>query len=160
MPVDLMVGASAFKAIYDSAKALKDINDATVRNAAVIELQEKILTAQEAQSALVDRIRELEEEMRGFKTWEAEKQRYELKDLGWGTLAYMLKPAMRGAEPPHWVCANCFAKGQASIIQYINTPGRGFQYSCPACKTPMNPSGDALSPNGAKWLDEADETKT
>jgi Staphylococcal nuclease homologue len=42
---------------------LKDIDDATRRNAAVIELQEKILDAQQAQSALIEKARELEKEV-------------------------------------------------------------------------------------------------
>jgi hypothetical protein len=45
---ELIAGLGIFKSLYDSAKALKDINDGTVRNGAVIELQEKILSAQEA----------------------------------------------------------------------------------------------------------------
>jgi hypothetical protein len=62
----------------DIAKGLKDINDATVRNAAVIELQEKILAAQAEQTALVVRVGELEKEVADLKAWDAEKQRYEL----------------------------------------------------------------------------------
>ncbi len=42
---------------------MKDIDDATRRNAAVIELQEKILDAQQAQSALIEKARELEKEV-------------------------------------------------------------------------------------------------
>lgn len=38
---ETIAGLGAFKSMYDMAKALKDINDATVRNGAVIELQEK-----------------------------------------------------------------------------------------------------------------------
>jgi len=49
---EVFAGLSAFKAMYDAAKALKDINDAAIRNSAVIELQEKILSAQAAQAAL------------------------------------------------------------------------------------------------------------
>jgi hypothetical protein len=53
-------GISAFKAAFDIAKGLKDINDAAQRNAAVIELQEKILSAQAAQAALIERVHDLE----------------------------------------------------------------------------------------------------
>lgn len=62
MAGELIAGLSIFKSLYDSAKALKDINDAAIRNGAVIELQEKILAAREAQAILLERIRELEEE--------------------------------------------------------------------------------------------------
>ena len=40
------VGSSS---LSDLAKGFEDINDATIRNGAVIELQEKIFSAQEAQ---------------------------------------------------------------------------------------------------------------
>ena len=46
MVAEVMTGLGAFKAALDVAKGLKDISDATVRNSAVIELQELILSAQ------------------------------------------------------------------------------------------------------------------
>lgn len=68
MVSEVFAGLGAFKTMLDMAKALKDINDATIRNGAIIELQEKILTAREAQSALLERIGELEEKVAGFET--------------------------------------------------------------------------------------------
>jgi hypothetical protein len=151
---ELIAGIGIFKSLYDSAKALKDINDATVRNGAVIELQEKILTAQEAQSSLIDRIRYLEEKIRDFETWESEKKRYELKSIGPSVFAYMLKPAMRGGEPPHWICTNCFSKRQTSIIQWGMMKGLGMRNLCPSCETVINPDAGAFGANGQpKWMD-------
>ena len=150
---DITVALGTFKALYDSAKALKDMNDAAVRNGAVIELQEKILAAQASQLSLLTRISELEEKVRGFEAWDAEKERYELRDLGFGALAYMLKPAMRGTEPPHWICTNCYGKRHASIIQYTMIHGSGYRHVCPSCKTQINPSPAALSGDSAKWLE-------
>jgi len=64
---EIYAGIGAVKAAFEIAKGLKDINDATIRNAAIIELQEKILRAQEEQSALVDRTRELEQQLASSK---------------------------------------------------------------------------------------------
>ena len=153
MAADFIAGISVFKSLYDSAKALKDINDATIRNAAVMDIQEKVLTAQAAQSDLIEKIRHLEEEVRNFKTWETEKQRYELKRLGTSVLAYMLKPSVRGSEPPHWVCTNCYAKGYISIIQNSWVAGSGQRFRCPMCKTQMNPPSEAFENGSIKWLD-------
>ena len=155
MAADLVAGLGIFKSLYDSVKALKDMNDATVRNGAVIELQKEILSAQAAQSALIDRIRELEQEVRGFEDWESEKRRYELKDLGFGALAYMLKSAMRVGEPPHWVCPNCFSKKHVSIIQYTMIEGLGHRNICWPCKLQIHPAPDAYEPgtSGPRWLD-------
>jgi hypothetical protein len=41
MASELLAGLGVFKTIYEFANALKEINDASVRNTAVIELQKK-----------------------------------------------------------------------------------------------------------------------
>ena len=74
MAAELITGLGIFKSLFDMAKGLKDVNDATIRNGAIIELQETILSAQEQQAALVEHIRELEKEVARFETWETEKQ--------------------------------------------------------------------------------------
>lgn len=126
---------------------MKDIDDAVRRNSAVIELQEKILAAREAQSGLLDRVSELEEEVASFKTWEREKQRYELKGLGWGAFAYMLKPSERGTEPPHWACTNCYENNHKALVQNIMKLGQGQVWTCPSCKNTIKPSG------APTWID-------
>ena len=47
MASELIAGLGLFKTMLDMAKGLKDISDAAVRNAAVIDLQEKILAARD-----------------------------------------------------------------------------------------------------------------
>jgi hypothetical protein len=141
--------------MLDIAKSLKDINDATIRNEAVIDLQDKILTAREQQTKLLERISELEKQVASFETWDAEKQRYELKDLGYGSLVYMLKPEARGTELPHWVCAHCYGDRRISIIQYANSVKNvGHGYFCPACHTEIIPAQGAFDSTGKyRWLD-------
>src|SRR5579863_9111223 len=79
MVAEVYAGLSAIKTAFDMAKGLKDIHDATLRNAAVIELQEKILSAQSEQATLVVRVRELEQEVDNLKSWNADKDRYQLE---------------------------------------------------------------------------------
>jgi Zn finger protein HypA/HybF involved in hydrogenase expression len=117
MAVDLIAGLGIFKSLYDSAKALKDINDAAIRNGAIIELQEKIVAAREAQATLLERIRELEKEVADFKTWDTEKQKYEMKVLSPEAIVYSLKTQIPGAEPAHYICANCYEDGKKSFLQ-------------------------------------------
>ncbi|MBI3503810.1 MAG: hypothetical protein HY059_03140 [Proteobacteria bacterium] len=149
MPADVMIGLSAFKAMLDGARALKDINDATVRQSAVIELQSSILAAQAEQSALVDTVRALKERITQFENWNTEKQRYELKDLGFGAFAFMLKSEERGAQPPHWICANCFSEKRVSIIQYgFAKKLTGMTWHCQSCQNQINPDRQS-----AKWED-------
>jgi hypothetical protein len=134
MAAELIAGLGAIKTAFDLAKGLKDIDDATRRNAAVIELQEKILAAQAAQSALVEQVGELEKQVAGFEAWEAQKQRYQLKDFGGGTFAYELKAEETRGEPLHRICPSCYEKGRRSILQFGAQNGFSQdRYLCPAC---------------------------
>jgi hypothetical protein len=139
--IPLTEGISVLKAAFDLAKGLKDLTDTARRNAAIIELQEKILTAQTAQSDAIDIVRMLEEKVASFETWEAEKKRYELKEFGRGAFAYALKPDAQGTEPAHQICPTCYESRRKSILQIV--PGNNARtalgirpiYRCPACKT-------------------------
>jgi hypothetical protein len=133
---EAIAGLGALKTAFDMAKGLKDISDATIRNAAVIELQEKILSAQHAQSALIERIGSLEKEVAGHETWEAEKNRYRLTDYGGGTFAYELKPEEASGEPSHRICAACYQQRQKSILQHkYRTVNQQEKFVCPGCKS-------------------------
>jgi hypothetical protein len=132
---EAMAGASALKTAFDMAKALKDISDATIRNAAVIELQEKILSAQEAQFALVKRVDSLEKEVATLNAQRDQLNRYELKDLGANTFAYALKSSEAKGEPFHLACPSCFQKGQRSILQFSHKESGQDWYDCLICGT-------------------------
>lgn len=152
MVAEVITGLGLFKSMLDAAKGLKDISDATIRNAAVIELQEKILSAQEHQAALVESVRSLKEEVAGLKAWDAEKERYKLTDYGGGTFAYELKEAEVNGEPPHRICANCYQNSHKSILQHKrNLHNQQTEHSCPACGSEFK-FGVAVSvPLRAKW---------
>jgi hypothetical protein len=134
-------GLGFLKSALDIAKGLKDLTDTTRRNAAIIELQEKILSAREAQSTLLDRISALEEEVASFEKWDAEKKRYELKEFGRGAFAYALKSEAQGSEPTHQICPTCYETRRKSILQIV--PGNNARTAlgiravsrCPVCKT-------------------------
>jgi hypothetical protein len=150
---EIFASLGAIKTAFDMAQGLSNIHDAAVRDRAIIELQKEILAAQAAQFALVEQVDTLEKEVIKFETWEAEKKKWELKDLGRGALAYMLKPDCRGTEPPHWACTNCYGNRRISIIQHIRIRGEGREFSCPSCHSSLNPSLDALNNGGYRWLD-------
>jgi hypothetical protein len=140
---EAFAGLSAIKTAFDIAKGLKDIDDAARRNAAVIELQKKILAAREAQSTLLDRVGELEKEVARFETWDAEKERYELKAFGRG-VAYALKPEAQGTDPPHHICATCYDRRKKSFLQPVpdnsarRALGMGTVYRCSECRTEIS----------------------
>jgi hypothetical protein len=133
MVAELFAGVSALKTAFDIAKGLKDIDDATRRNAAVIELQEKILSAQQSQSALVETVSVLEKTIAELKAWEADKQRYELKAITPGVFVFALKPSMTNGAPHHYICANCYASGKKSYLQQDISGSYYDQFKCQRC---------------------------
>ena len=138
---EIAASVTSIRAALDITKAMVGLRDAESFRAKSIELQgvvleafEKAIEAREAHSAQADRIRALEAEVADLKAWGAEKQDYELKPIGEGAVAYMLKPDKRGAEPPHWLCPNCFSKGQKSFLNPTGAhAGRGWIYKCDNC---------------------------
>jgi hypothetical protein len=114
---EAIAGLGAIKTAFDMAKALENIHEAVARDRAVIDLQREILAAQQAQFALVDRLRDLEKELAKFEDWETEKTRYYLRDYGGATLAYELKGAPPGGEPPHRICPACYQNRKKGLLQ-------------------------------------------
>jgi hypothetical protein len=152
MVAEVFGGIAALKSAFDIAKTIKDMSDAAAINAAVIDLQNQILAAQIAQSALLDEKRGLEKKMAEFETWDAEQKKYDFKQIGYGSFAYMLKPEARGTKPPHWVCANCYGNRRIRIFQYTwpkNMKDRhGQGWFCQECASEVHPDSSE-----AKWLD-------
>jgi predicted HTH domain antitoxin len=133
MVAEVFAGISSLKMALDIAKGLKDIDDATRRNAAIIELQEKILSAQAAQAELVETMGELKKRVIELETWDTEKQRYELKELGPGLFCYAVKETIRGSEPFHCLCANCYGDRKKSFLQKRISGEYYDEYRCNSC---------------------------
>lgn len=145
---EVFAGINAFKTMFDIAKSLKDMDDSVRRNAAVADLWEQIISAQERYATTVKQVHDLKKELAHFETWEAEKHRYELKDLRWGAFAYMLKPGMRGTEPPHWICTNCYEHNHKATMQNVMVRGTGQVWTCPSHFS-VNKTGGRLHYNGS-----------
>jgi hypothetical protein len=149
MAAEVLAGLGAFKTMFDMAKGLKEMNDAAIRNGAVIELQEQILSAQAAQAALIERVRALEAEVASFEKWEADKQKYELKEIRPGVLVYALKKDAGTGEPTHLICAHCYQQRQKSILHTQGLDvGRAELLVCPRCGTEMYSKGHWYKEHG------------
>lgn len=135
MVSDLIAGIGAFKTMFDLAKSLKDINDSTVRNAAIIDLQEKILAAREAQSATLERIRELEAKVANFEKWETERQRYQLERLPPGVFVYSLRNDAACGECPHSVCQTGYQRSKKSLLNSDQPMNGIYHLTCNECET-------------------------
>ena len=97
---EAIAGLGAIKTAFDMAKALESIHESVARDRAVIDLQKEILAAQQAQFAMVERVRDLEKQVTSFENWDAEKQRYQMKDFGGGRSPMRLKAAQKMESRP------------------------------------------------------------
>jgi hypothetical protein len=144
---EIGLAVTSLNSALNIAKAMVGLRDAEAFRSKSIELQGVILEAmsqaieaREAYAAQLDRIRALEAEVAGLKAWGAEKENYELKLLWLGGMAYMLKPDARGAEPPHWLCPQCYTNGKKAFFQPQSSVGNR-QYVCSGCGSQMMASG-------------------
>ena len=154
MDMTLIQGTiSGLKLVSDLAKSLLELKSVSEIQGKVVELQSAILSAQSsalssnaAQSAMVEEIRALKEEVARVKAWESQKQRYALQSLWNGAaLVYALKESAKESEPPHWICAHCYEDGERRILQ------QGDKYSflhlfCPKCKTQLHSHSRQIDP--------------
>src|ERR1700730_13465580 len=135
--------ATSVRTAVEITRAMKDLHDANLLQTKTFELTREIMAAQSyameavaAQSALQDRVRQLEEEKAKLEAWESEKKRYELKDLYRGFFAYILKPGMESGEDQHALCTNCYQRGFKSILQTSGHPTiHEHFWFCPSCNT-------------------------
>jgi hypothetical protein len=141
--------ATSMRAAVEITKAMINIRDANVMQTKIFELTREIMAAQSyaveaqaAQSELLNRVRQLEEEKAKLETWNAEKGRYELKAIVPGVTVYALKEGMEGGEEPHYLCPTCYNRGQKSILQRENrSVGRVVMQVCHECDTELIESG-------------------
>jgi hypothetical protein len=157
----------SLKAAADIAVALGNIKTMSEVQAKAIELQQIILSAQSGalaaqseQFTLLQKIRELKEEVANAKAWDEQKQRYALVSPWQGAVTYALKRERSNAEPPHWICATCYEKGRRSILNdamKYAPAGRGRSsvgLDCPVCSAHIGSawSGGAIERKYAEDL--------
>jgi|SRR5581483_7358630 len=134
--------ATSIRAAIDITKAMKDVHDANVIQTKTFELTREIMAAQsyameamQAQTALLATVRELGEKIAKLEAWNAEKDRYALREVGPGVLVYTTKQGMDNGQPFHMLCANCYDRGIKSIIQSTQELQAGKRmHMCPHCK--------------------------
>jgi hypothetical protein len=138
MAAEVLMGIGALKSAFDLTKGLKDIDDRVRLNDARMELQEKILEAQQAQASLLERIGALEKELASFEKWDAEKENYQLTTIAADTFAYARKPAADSSVPLHFICANCYEDRKKRILQRADAA----HVACPDCKVRLRFDSD------------------
>lgn len=132
---------SSLKVAGDIAVGLINLKSATDVNTIAVELNQKILAAQHAlfeanatQTALVERIRELEGQIAAMKDWDAQKKRYKLVTPYTGVTVYAMQQSMCDGEPPHYICANCFQNNKRSMLAHTTNKEGWVAIVCAVCK--------------------------
>lgn len=158
MPVDLALfqgAVTALKSAADLAIGLSNIKTVSEVQAKAVELQQIILAAQTSalatqseQFALLEKLRDLEKEIADVKAWEAEKNKYELKEVIPNVLVYSFKEDSGSSEPPHKLCANCYQDERKSILQQEYVKG-GVALICHACSGEIMISGSRAGERSA-----------
>jgi hypothetical protein len=133
---------SSLKAATDISKAMIGLRDTALVQGKVIELQGIILSAQQSalsaqsdQFTLLERVRDLETKLAELEAWDAEKDRYEMKDVCTGAFAYVVKPAADTGEPAHWLCASCYGRSHKAVLQQAGRVSNEHLYQCPDSKS-------------------------
>jgi len=142
MDVAAIQGAmGSLKLAFDITKKFLEMKSIAEVQGLVIDLRREIISAQEsalaAQSdhaAMAEKIRTLKEEIVRMETWAEQKQKYALVQIAAGAIAFALKEECKGAEPPHWICANCYEDGRKSILNQRLPRNCPINYYCPRCK--------------------------
>jgi len=138
---------SEIVAAVQSAKMLRELISAahgmsnylevmTAVNAVQEKLSEALvsnLASVEKQSALSNRVNELEQQVVKMENWNAEMQRYALKDIDGGFIVYALKPSMANGDPLHYLCTCSINKREKHVFQPLSVWASGANYRCESC---------------------------
>lgn len=131
------------KAAYDIAKGINALKNEVDRNQAVskilevlIAVQSDALSMQEKHSLLTAKIQQLEKECDRLKDWQAEKDRYELREIAPGLFARIEKGLVGNLQSAHKFCATCFEQNSKAPLQQEKIRvGRRLSLTCHRCKS-------------------------
>lgn len=150
MAGEIAAGLTAIRVAGEIVNGMIAARDIQKFSGDLISLQSQIITAQSGMMALqsehadvISRERVLKEEIVKLERWSAEAERYALQSDSEGSVFYALKESMKGADPPHRICANCYAKGKKTFLLRGEVLHRRLHMECSVCKTSIPVSGPA-----------------
>lgn len=131
--------ATTLNVLFEAVNAARRLAQNGNINAAILDIQQKLIEHQAAYFALAEKHQAvtmerdaLKKELLELKQSKANLSRYELKALAPGFSAYVLKESAAHGDPPHWLCPTCYAKGMVGMIQL--SPNDAFESFFPGEK--------------------------
>ncbi|WP_422004914.1 hypothetical protein [Pyruvatibacter mobilis] len=151
-------GLGALKAALDIAQGMSNLNKDAEFNLRSIELQQKIIEAQQAAMQSNERQSLLQRQVDELRDAKADLSRYRLVDHGDETFAYELKDGDASGDPPHKICPRCFMNNKKSVLQFVQRQNGQRKYECPECgvdfvlgkRVRKSSSGSSDGPTG--WM--------
>jgi hypothetical protein len=105
----------------------------------ILDARQSALDTQATQTALLQRIADLEAKIVSFDKWERESENYTLTNVGTNSIqvfAYAYTPKAESPKPFHLLCAKCYEHRSASVLQATHETKTGRRvHFCPECKT-------------------------
>ncbi len=133
MLTEMTAAFQSAKMIREFISASNSLSNKMELLAAVTEIQEKLFESQQQQMSFFKQLQTLEQEIKDIKHWKIEADRYALTELSPGVFVYRVREEMRGSEPIHMLCANCFQSSKKSILQCKYETSHGKVYVCHSC---------------------------
>lgn len=146
----MLEAAAAFeslKAAFDLTKTFADVASSAQFQGKLIDLQRQIIEAQgqamkamQTEAALTERVKELEQELVRLKGFDADAQRYPLKEVFMGAFARVGRDSDDESAPEVWLCDPCFQDKKRSILQHQGRDPRAQElkvFTCPSCRSQL-----------------------
>lgn len=139
--ISLLTGAAKL------GQTLLDMERSSESKAKLVELYDQILAAQRraieaqrAQATLEDEVASLKAELSRLEQHRASKEDYKLQILSSGATVYAPKAEPTAANPNHWLCVECFDRGEAHKLMPQGKDGksRTQAWKCPKCRNAVN----------------------
>ena len=144
MYAEISSAITSAKAALEIAKTAHSLANYNELVAAISEVNTKLMDAtavalasQEKQSALMDEVRALKQELMKLEDWKGKSTDYILQAVGVEAIhfAQVYKPLVQSAKARHWACAKCFEEQKL----YMLSAGDQYTHQCPNCKTELSP---------------------
>ncbi|MCX7060066.1 MAG: hypothetical protein NTZ11_04120 [Gammaproteobacteria bacterium] len=126
MYAEISAAIQSVKTVSELAKAASSLSNYNELIAAVSDVNAKLMEAtamalasQERHSQLLNRVAQLEAELKLVHERRKLAERYELHKFPTGALAYRLREEYESPEPSHFLCAKCVDDGGHTKLQVL-----------------------------------------
>lgn len=135
MVVEYFGAATALKSTIDILRGLKGA-DAEEMRAAHADIIDKLCDARIDQLGLVERVAELEDQLRKIDDFDQRIARHRPQEIMPGFIAYSPDPPSEGGALAEHYCATCVGNRRFSLLQGARvSDGKVRRWVCPTCKT-------------------------